>query len=80
MNAKILSGKDKQEEKTMVQFNINIENITIKNITVKGDENALPKENESSQVKSNLIKRIFLIPISLCVSQIMKLLWCLLGY
>ncbi len=64
----------------MVQININIENITIENIAVKGDGEALPKENESSQVKNNPIKAVFLIIISFCVSQIMKLLWYLLGY
>ncbi len=52
---------------------INIGKIEIGNVTIKGEENALPKENESSQVKSNPIKRIFITLISLCVSQIAKL-------
>ncbi len=54
----------------MIQININIKT---GNITIKGDENTLPKENESSQVKSNSIKAVLLIIISFCGSQIMKL-------
>ncbi len=52
---------------------INIEKIEIGNVTIKGEENALPKENESSQVKSNSIKAVLLIIISFCGSQIAKL-------
>ncbi len=61
------------DKRRLPMIQINIGKIEIGNVTIKGEENALPKENESSQVKSNPIKRLFLIPISLCVSQIMKL-------
>ncbi len=66
-------------QKPMVQINIKIENINIGNITVKGEENALPKENESSQIKSNSIKAVLLIIISFCGSQIAKLWQYFLG-
>ena len=61
------------DKRRLPMIQINIGKIEIGNVTIKGEENALPKENESSQVKSNPIKRIFITLISLCVSQIAKL-------
>ena len=61
------------DKRRLPMIQINIGKIEIGNVTIKGEENALPKENESSQVKSNSIKAVLLIIISFCGSQIAKL-------
>ena len=64
----------------MVQININIENITIENITVKGDGEALPKENESSEIENSSKKGLAFLMMFLFRTEIIERLRSFLGY